>query len=366
MRRARRSVTSPISSSRGATRRAVSVDGEGGRTQVGGPVRKTTEQLLQRLRPFTHGDIEALVRLLGRTGGWPTHEAPSPSELIVRWTRRGIEPTATYRVLPAPDGEFIAYFHASPFGDRTSRLNFEAAVLPEWRGQGIGSRFYAFAEQEARRLGHTHMASSVYVLTGDGNPAGTAFLQRRGFKRQSAYWQFRLDDLRRQPQPHLPPGFSLVPYLDVPEAPARWTEIIVEAFNEQATPEAIDAQTREPGSDPRGYFFALEDATGRLVGTTRARLDPSPTSPGGTIGYIGTVGILPAYRRRGIAQALMLQTLGYLRNEGVDSAVLFVEDRNHSAQELYRGMGWYPVYRSDNYWKTLEPGTSAPTRPDDH
>jgi mycothiol synthase len=329
-------------------------------------MRQKTEHLVERLRPFTHGDIEALSRLLGRAGGWPTHRAPSPHELIVRWTRRGIDPTATYRVLPGPNGEFIAYFHASPFGDRTPRLNFEAAVLPEWRGQGLGAHFYKLAEEEARRHGHSHMASSVYVLTGDANVEGTGFLTRRGFIRQSAYWQFRLDDLSSQPSPQLPAGFSIVPYLDVPDAPARWAELIVAAFNERATPEGIDAQTHEPGSDPRGYFFAREAATGRLVGTTRARLDPSPATPGGTIGYIGTVGVLPEYRRRGIAQALMLQTLLYLRNEGVSSAVLFVEDRNHSAQELYRGMGWYSVYRSDNYWKTLEPGPNLSVRPNDH
>jgi mycothiol synthase len=317
--------------------------------------------ILSSLRPFRYSDINGLARLLGEAGGWATHSEPAPEELRARWTRRGVNPEECIHVLPGPDGRLIAYYHATPFSDSSPRMSFETAVLPAWRERGIGSHFYTLALEEAYRRGVTHLSSSVYVLLGDRNEEGTHFLLSRGFTKQSAYLQMRVDKLAQQPAPQPPPGIELRPFLTVPDAPRRWAELIVTAFNEPATAEMIDTQIREPGSDPEGYFFAVDAERGRVVGTCRARLDPSPRSPNGIMGYLGTVGVLPEYRRRGIAQALILQTLDFLSLKGAESAVLFVEERNTNAQALYRSMGWYPLFRSDNYWKKLDSASDPAT-----
>lgn len=309
--------------------------------------------LLSGLRLYKQSDINDLARLLGEAGGWATHTAPAPEELRARWLRRGTEPEAVVRVLPDPDGRLIAYYHATPFRDSAERIGFEAAVHPDWRGRGIGSQLYNLALEEAYRRGVNHIATPVYRLLGDRNQEGVDFLLARGFQKQSAYWQMRVDRLSDQPQSPWPPGFSAQPFPSVSHAAERWAKLIAIAFNETATREMIETQIKEPGSNPNGYFFALEQSTGKLVGTSRARLDPSPSQPNGVMGYIGTVGVLPEYRRRGLAHALLGQTLLYLHEEGAENATLFVEESNTNAQALYKSLGWYHVFRSDNYWKRL-------------
>jgi ribosomal protein S18 acetylase RimI-like enzyme len=134
--------------------------------------------------------------------------------------------------------------------------------------------------------------------------------------------------------------------------PAIWANLILGAFNESASPAGVLAQMREPGVSPEGYFFAVDLNTGREVGTSRARID---VIGGEQVGYIGTVGVLPGYRGRGIATALLAQTLDYLARRGMAAATLFVEDHNHQARRLYDRLGWRYVYRTEHYWRRLLP-----------
>jgi mycothiol synthase len=106
----------------------------------------------------------------------------------------------------------------------------------------------------------------------------------------------------------------------------------------------------EPGASPDGYFFAINRATGAEIGTSRARID---IVGGKRTGYVATVGVVPEERGRGVARALVLHTLNYLAGLGVTSATLFVERENASARGLYDKMGWYPLYRTDHYWRAV-------------
>ena len=63
----------------------------------------------------------------------------------------------------------------------------ESALLPDWRGRGIGHEFFALREAHARGLGRTHVAfaSVLRPVTHPARPAGArtndAFWQRQGY-----------------------------------------------------------------------------------------------------------------------------------------------------------------------------------------
>lgn len=57
-------------------------------------------------------------------------------------------------------------------------------------------------------------------------------------------------------------------------------------------------------------------------------------------GYDSGTGVVPAHRRRGLARALMLQSIELLRARGCTSYVLEVIDSNVRAAELYRALGF--------------------------
>ena len=96
------------------------------------------------------------------------------------------------------------------------------------------------------------------------------------------------------------------------------------------------------------------------MGTSRARID---RLGGGPIGYVGTVGVLAEYRGRGIATALIVQTLQYLASQGMQSAILHVEDANFNARRLYEKLGWRYIYRTIHHWKNLPPPVEAGEAP---
>ena len=69
---------------------------------------------------------------------------------------------------------------------------------------------------------------------------------------------------------------------------------------------------------------------------------------------VGTVGVLPAFRRRGLARKLLMQSLDMIRQKGGTHATLGVINGNVPAQSLYRSLG-FEEYRG-TYDFTREPG----------
>lgn len=314
--------------------------------------------VLTGLRPYSPDDLPQLRRLLVASGAWPPVAPPADEDILTRWKRRGVIPQNDVNVLPGPDGELAAFAQAVRLGQGISRLSFEIAVDPQQRARGVGGALYRLVEARAREMGVPHLTSPVYLLPGESRPECSGFLERRGFHVESSYWQYRVDDIERLAPPSWPPGIGCRVF-GLPERDAPvWAHLIRETFNEQATPEGIIQQLSEEGVSSQGYFFAVDAQTGREVGTTRSRIDHAGGEP---VGYVGTVGVLPSYRGRGIAEALVRQTLAYLASVGMKSATLYVESQNTAARRLYTRMGWQPTFRVDHYWRRMplsEPATS--------
>lgn len=70
---------------------------------------------------------------------------------------------------------------------------------------------------------------------------------------------------------------------------------------------------------------------------------------------IGTVGVLPEFRRRGLARKLLTRTLDDIRQRGGTHIVLGVIDRNVPAYSLYRSLGF------EHYSSQIEFNLAPPT-----
>ncbi|MDD5263972.1 MAG: GNAT family N-acetyltransferase [Candidatus Bipolaricaulis sp.] len=82
----------------------------------------------------------------------------------------------------------------------------------------------------------------------------------------------------------------------------------------------------------RGY---VAEENGAVIGITIAQREPKTS-----MWYIGTVGVLPEFRGRGVARELLGKTLAMMRERGGTSARLGVIDGNTPAQSLYQSMGF--------------------------
>jgi ribosomal protein S18 acetylase RimI-like enzyme len=74
--------------------------------------------------------------------------------------------------------------------------------------------------------------------------------------------------------------------------------------------------------------------------------DQNPNAEIQKIGHIGLVYVIPAYRRRGIAVALMKEALKWLKERKVEYVELNVVVQNAAAIAAYTAMGFKPNQRN--------------------
>jgi GNAT superfamily N-acetyltransferase len=106
----------------------------------------------------------------------------------------------------------------------------------------------------------------------------------------------------------------------------------------------------------RGYVW---EEDGRMTGIT---IFQRRSSTG--VWVIGPVGVLPGYRRRGIARKLMEAGLDLMREHGGRIAVLDVIDGNFPAQTLYEKLGFEHYSGSVELHATPEEAIEMPSLPE--
>jgi ribosomal protein S18 acetylase RimI-like enzyme len=91
----------------------------------------------------------------------------------------------------------------------------------------------------------------------------------------------------------------------------------------------------------RGFVWEEKGAIGGLTIAQREGMTSA--------WYIGTVGVLPEFRRRGVARQLVVATLDMMRSRGGTRVKLGVIDGNTPAQALYRSLGFVESGGSTRY-----------------
>jgi ribosomal protein S18 acetylase RimI-like enzyme len=90
-----------------------------------------------------------------------------------------------------------------------------------------------------------------------------------------------------------------------------------------------------------------------------------PEPGGGRIGWTEAISVQPEFRRRGLARALLAESLRAVRDAGATRAGLGVDSQNpNQAQTLYESMGYQVVAVTYTYeLGPFGPGESVPTGP---
>ena len=112
---------------------------------------------------------------------------------------------------------------------------------------------------------------------------------------------------------------------------------VLERVAEEVFDFAVDARlAREFLADPR-HHLAVALAEGRVVGIASAFHYMHPDKPAQL--FVNEVGVAPAYRRRGIARALLAQLFAHAREVGCAEAWVGAEIGNAAARRLYAAAG---------------------------
>jgi GNAT superfamily N-acetyltransferase len=190
----------------------------------------------------------------------------------------------------------------------------------------------------------------------DGDVGGVALLGAVGYEPFRRFHSMRRPGFHEIPELPLPEGLEVrsIPNDPVPirAVVAADTEAFRDHFGAPDDPDSVYAQIAEdPDTDVSLWVVAFdgdEIAGGVLNGV---HLDHT----GAPVGWLDSVFTRRAWRRRGLARALIARSLRLLRDRGLGSAALGVDAGNpNQALDLYRSCG-FEVASSSTAWRKRLP-----------
>jgi ribosomal protein S18 acetylase RimI-like enzyme len=119
-------------------------------------------------------------------------------------------------------------------------------------------------------------------------------------------------------------------------------------------PDAFREETFSADFDPETYLVAVEQASGEYVAIGRVWNNASGPR-------LGLIAVLPPYRRRGLARALLARTFEVLHERGQTDVSTEVDDENVASTSLIRSLGARRTGGSVEYVRRAEAQRSQAT-----
>ena len=328
------------------------------------------------LRPFTSSDVPAVVDILNaasmRTVGFPRAVVDAVGNI---WSHRFVPFTSEKVVAINDRNELIgyAYFTSS---DKNIVAETGGAVHPDYWRQGVGAALLGWAEARAAEASHhapeglrTVLQTSPY----DSETEVISFLRQHGYA-PVREWVHLAIDLKEPPAVSALPHHLTLREMDLDNdwelvGPAmdeaftdHWGNIAVEFLESEQVEkpadeeESADMPRDESFSNAPGYCFIVLDGSVVAGGILcNAKLVERNDT-----GRVGSIFVRPAYRKRGIARALMLTAFDAFWKNGFRRVITDTDANSFTdSTRLYKGVGMKP-YRSEfTFEKEIRPGKEA-------
>ena len=99
----------------------------------------------------------------------------------------------------------------------------------------------------------------------------------------------------------------------------------------------LERRMREDWFDPQGFFLCVDG--GMIVGFcwTKIHNDFVNEKP---FGELFVIGVDPDHARQGFGKAICTEGLIYLREKGLEKAILYVDEDNEAGIGLYKSLGF--------------------------
>ena len=269
-------------------------------------------------------------------------------------------------IMAEVDGELVGYGRGMWIqqpGDGARVYTPIGFVHPDWRRRGLGGAILRFLERRLAEIaaGQPQDGPRYYQVFAEDQEMGTgALLENSGYKPVRYAFSMVRPDLDQIPEAPLPEGLEVRPVL--PEHYRAIWDADVEAFRDhwgyvKPTEENYQAWLSDPTVFQPHLWKVAWDGH-QVAGQVRSFINASENEyHQRKRGYTEFISVRRPWRRRGLARALIAQSLSALKEAGMSEAALGVDSENQSgALQLYESVGFKPVRRSTVYRKSLEAG----------
>lgn len=305
------------------------------------------------LRPAQWTDVDAVAGLILDVC---THEgdptmAVTAQELARAWKSPGYILESDAFVVETSDGRIVGYEEFEDIHGHAI-LGGDGYVHPEFLGRGIGTALMRALEARARK--EMELADPdlrVFIRNGMamGDKVSREMHEAEGYKPVRYSWRMEITLDGAPPAPKFPEGVELRPFSM--EQDRAVYEAHEEAFSDHwghVRRPYEEWAHRFSERDPSLWFIAWDGD--RIAGYSLCRFRMG-------IGWVGTLGVRRAWRKRGLGEALLLQSFNEFYKRDMKVIGLGVDAANPTgATRLYQKAGMKVAAEFVIYEKELRPG----------
>jgi mycothiol synthase len=294
------------------------------------------------LRDVTDADAPAVAGVMNAyDAAFPTGEVVSESDVRSSWADLGDRGTAA--LAADADGVPAGYVETFVRGDETT---VDGYVHPGHFGRGLGATFVSLGEQRAAELG----SGSVVAGTLAADERATDLFTARGWQHERVFLRMSIDLRGDESSPPSPSGLELRQFRleDARAFHAAKEEAFADHWNSRR--ESFDEYSRraiEAGDfDPTLWWVVVDgDEIAGVIRCSAKRFGS---------GWVHTVGVRPAWRRRGLGELLLRTAFAEFARRGEERVALGVDAENATgATQLYDRVGMHVVFHANVFRKRL-------------
>jgi mycothiol synthase len=301
------------------------------------------------VRAPADADLEAVLEVLRAADASVAGESDwTASDLANTWADLDLTRDAWLFEL---DGRIAGY---ADFNVKGGRFQADGYVHPDFRGRGVGSEIMRLVEERAgEEESNVPAGERVYIqnATLDQDDCTVRFYRDRGYEAVRGF-RGMVIDLGAAPEVEPVAGIEIRSYRHPDEGRAFY-EAHQEAFAShwEFRPWTWDEwERRRYGKEtfePTLWWAAVDGET--IAGVLLAEQKRNPDQ-----GWVDALGVLPAYRRRGIAEALLKTSFAEFWRRGERRVGLGVDAESPTgATRVYERAGMRTLWHAIVYEKEL-------------
>jgi GNAT superfamily N-acetyltransferase len=241
-------------------------------------------------------------------------------------------------------------------------------VAPDWRRKGIGRAMLRWMEARLGEVAAEHQADrpKFFQAFADMSAAGlVALLESEGYAPVRYGYEMVRPSLDDIPDFPLPDGFEIRPAL--PEHYRAIWDADIEAFLDHWGHTTRTEEDYQGWLENKSFFqpdlwqIAWHVSTNEVAGQVQTFINKAENEKyHRRRGYTEGISVRRPFRRRGLARALIAESLRVQRERGMTESALGVDSENLSgATRVYEDCGFRTVKRSATFRKALWPAAAT-------